>query len=321
MINVNTVNNKNKIPSNASRISLNHTFYLPIEVVWEELKDMGKWYKKQTLFRKFELIKGKQPSDIGSQFKLSYKGDPFLYETRRLHEDDFSKQFGFECLENSVNVLFYVEYNLYKNTSQNTTVLTFEIQYYTDLGLALLEVLKSDMAKLFELNDKYLSKHRKYETEHVETCVLKKNKKYVWDLLTDFKTFTKLIPGIADEVIQKDEKLKLNSELILKYNKEEIEVPLKVNNYQNEDNKAIWKIGFTWSDINTIGKEPKKEFYIPFQEISYELIDIDCSKGDKSMLIFKHTFKEKEVTMDKLKDLKYNKIVIMKKLKNHCNKK
>jgi len=320
--NNNNNNNMNKLLNNSSKISIAYTFYHSIEVVWEELKDLGKWYTKQKLYKDFEVTKGKHSYEKGSQYKINYKGISFLYETKKVSEDDFSKQIVFECLKNSLNdIRFVIEYNIYKNTLQSSTVLTIDIQYFTNFGCAFLDIMKYEKIKLFKLNDKYLSKHRKYETEHVETCILKKNKKYVWDLLTDFKSFTKLIPGIADEVILNDEKLKLNSELILKYNKEEIEVPLKVNNYQNEDNKAIWKIGFTWSDINTIGKEPKKEFYIPFQEISYELIDIDCSKGDKSMLIFKHTFKEKEVTMDKLKDLKYNKIVIMKKLKNHCNKK
>jgi len=99
----------------------------------------------------------------------------------------------------------------------------------------MVEMVKFDKIKLFKLNDKYLKRNRKYETEHVETCILKKNKKYIWHLLTDFKSFTKLIPGIEDEVLLNDEKLKLNSELILIYNKEKLDFPLKVNKYQNED--------------------------------------------------------------------------------------
>ena len=137
---------------------------------------------------------------------------------------------------------------------------------------------------------------------------MKKNKKYVWDLLTDFKTFTKLIPGIADEVIQKDEKLKLNSELILMYNKEKLDFPLKVNKYQNEDDhNALWILSFS---IINIKSSVKDEFF-----------DIDSSKGDKSMFIYKHTFKKNKVTLDNLKELELHKLVIMKRIKKCCNKK
>jgi len=241
--NNNNNNNMNKLLNNSSKISIAYTFYHSIEVVWEELKDLGKWYTKQKLYKDFEVTKGKHSYEKGSQYKINYKGISFLYETKKVSEDDFSKQIVFECLKNSLNdIRFVIEYNIYKNTLQSSTVLTIDIQYFTNFGCAFLDIMKYEKIKLFKLNDKYLSKHRKYETEHVETCILKKNKKYVWDLLTDFKSFTKLIPGIADEVILNDEKLKLNSELILKYNKEKLDVPLKVNKFKTNE-KNNWILG------------------------------------------------------------------------------
>jgi len=163
--------------------------------------------------------------------------------------------------------------------------------------------------------------NRNYETEQVESCILKKNKNAIWKLLfSDFNNFSKLIPGLADEIIFKDEKLSLNSEFILKFNKENLEVPFRVSLYQNEENIGTWKIGFSIIDSNKVNKKSKNEFYIPFQEISFEIFEVDCYKNTKSMIIFKQTFKPKEVTLESLQPLINNKLKLMKFLKKICSK-
>jgi len=311
------------IQTNANSFAIEYVYYHPIEVVWEELKDICKWNNKQNYFSKFQFINGTNTWEIGSQYQFEYKETiPVVYETKKFYEDDFSKSIGYECIENKLNgVMFYSEYNLYKNTLQNSTVLTYNLQYFIEIGYVILNSIKFDKLKLLSLNDKYLYKNRKFETEHIETCIFKKSKSFVWNLITDFKIFTKIITGIADEVILKDDILKLNSKLIMKYNKENLEIPLKVNKYQNEEKLEKWTLCFRAVITNDNKKNPEKEFYIPFQEISFEILDIECNTKNKSMLIFKHNFKDKEVANDNLSILEFNKRMILKRIKKYCSKK
>jgi len=298
-----------------------YTYYHSIEEVWELLRDLPKWMSIQNYFTNVEIIKGKNTHDIGSQYKLIYKDIiPLVYETKKFYEDEFTKQISFECIENKVNdIRYYGEYNLYKNTFQNTTLLTCELEYFKEIGCSLIEVAKFDKIQLLKLNDKYITKTKKYESDHIETCILKRSKSYIWDLMIDFKKFTKLIPNIADEVRIKDDKLVLNSELILKYNKQNLEIPLIVNILKNDENLKTWTIGF--KVVNKKEKKSKKLLYTPFQEISFELLEIDTSIGSKTLFIFKHTLKENEVTINDLKDLEINKLLIIKKIKKCFSKK
>jgi len=308
-----------KFNKNNNTLHLEYIYYHPIEDVWEELKDMAKWKSKQSFFKNFELVKGEHSWDIGSQYKLVYKECvALIYETKILYEDEFSKKIVFECIENYMNgVKFSAEYNLYKNTSQNSTLLTYDIHYFSEVGYVILDLVEFEKKKLFKLNDKYLIKNRKFETEQIESCIVKKNKSYIWNLLINFKNFAKVIPKIADEVILEDEKLNLNTEFILKYHNENMEIPLIVSKYKNDEKLKKWKIAFKVVDLNN--KTEKKAFYVPFQEISFEIFDIDSNTCSKSMLVFKHTFKKNKITLENLKQLEYNKIVIMKKIRKYCS--
>jgi len=214
-----------------NKMHLEHTFYHPLENVWEELKDIARWNKGNTL-TKFELLKGKKPWNVGSQFIVYYKDYiPLVYKTLKYYEDDFVKQMTVECIDNPVLKLnYFIDYNLYKNTSKNSTVITIDLNSNSEIPNFVIDLIKFDFKRTFKLNNKYLVKNRKYEIEQVESCILKKNKNTIWKLLfSDSNNFSKLIPGLADEIIFKDEKLSLNSEFILKFNKENLEVPFRVS--------------------------------------------------------------------------------------------
>ena len=311
-------------PSSKS-MHLEYIYYLPIEDVWEELKDIPKWKSKQSFFTNFEIVNGERSWDIGSRYKFVYKDCAhFLYETKKVYEDEFMKQIVIECVENLMTGIgFYSEYNLYKNTFENYTLLTYDLHHVQEIGFVLLHLIGFEKNQLFKINNKFLRKNRKFETEQVESCILKKDKTYLWNLITDFNLFSKLIPTIADKVIVKDEKLSLNSEVMINFIKEDLVVSLKVDVFQNGDKAKKWKLGFTILDLdksNNKNKKSKKEFYTPYQKISFEIYDVDSSSCSKFMFIFRHTFKKNKITKDNLKILEYDKIMTMKKLKKYCSK-
>jgi len=320
----NKLNERNKKKITGKKIiHLEHTYYHSIETIWKELRDLGKWNSKENITTKYKLLKGKEPWDVGSQFLFYYKDYiPLVYETLKFYEDDFAKQMVIECIENpALKIDYILDYNLYKNTLNGTTILTLDFISFDEMPNFMIDLVTFDFKRTFKINNKYFNMNRNYETEQVESCILKKNKNAIWKLLfSDFNNFSKLIPGLADEIIFKDEKLSLNSEFILKFNKENLEVPFRVSLYQNEENIGTWKIGFSIIDSNKVNKKSKNEFYIPFQDISFEIFDIDFNIITKSMFIFKHTFKEKEITMENLQPLINSKIVLMKTIKNLCRK-
>jgi len=64
---------KNMIQTNANSFAIEYVYYHPIEVVWEELKDICKWNSKQNYFSKFQFINGTKTWEIGSKYQFEYK--------------------------------------------------------------------------------------------------------------------------------------------------------------------------------------------------------------------------------------------------------
>ena len=192
-----------------SKLNLQYKFKHPIESVWEQLKSQPLWQTKQSFFvllpdfyKNEGVVERKNYWDIGAKYALSYKSHSiFTYETLDIVDDFVFKKHVYECWGTKYEFGWITEYCLYRDSVDNTTFLTYNLTYDRELGSPILDAIKFEKEELFKINDKYIKKHRKYESEQVESILIKQSKENIWNKLISFRDFKDFITLIADEII------------------------------------------------------------------------------------------------------------------------
>ena len=235
--------NSDHIHVNSSYLDLQFEFKHPIETVWNELRDIPKWKSRISYFTNFEITNNLKPWEPGCQFKFLYKGYVVLiYQTVEVEDEPFYKKIVTKCISNEyTNVLYKFEYNLFYNTSNNTTFLTYHLCYTTEVGSTILEIIEFEKKELFSKNNKFLNDNRKFERLQTESCIIKKNRTKVWNILMDFQNFIKITDG-ADSIEIKNGIFELDSVIEFKYVQLNISIPFKVVKIEKNKDELNWKL-------------------------------------------------------------------------------
>jgi len=310
-----------------SSFCLEYTFQHPIDKVWNRLKYIRDFKSITGLFTNFMLFE-KNFGETGCIFSCDYNGFfTFKYQVTEIIDEPFYKKITVESMSSDHhNYKYQMEFSLFKLSSNNTCYLNHKFQFLNGIHVSedMLSELKYDKLNIFRENNKILFKERQKKIyEQTETCIISKNKPFLWELVKNFDSkFCTIVKGVADEVIIDDKELKLHTKVTFNYTEPKFSISFFVTEVEEEQDQKIWRIKMSSNNENQnhlikidskVIKE-EEEYYTPEQEILFELKYIDQLK---SMLIFKHLFK-KRVNLEKLQILSENKLKMLEQLKDFC---
>lgn len=330
---------------NGNKLSLSHVFHNPIDVVWLKLKNIPKWLAKLKSFTDYQPLNDKKPSEIGFKFYYIYRHKlEIYYEVVASEDTDFKKSISLtgEFTMDNVKYMFLTEYCLFKNTSDNTSFLNYH-QTFTN-GISIDKDLKKLWEKesklIFKGNDRKPSKSKCTKLEQVESGVIKLDKYSIWNSITFRSNLQEISDGLFGEICCEDENITQYSLLNFKLreNSETLQCSFRVIEYENDETSSIWRLTLESQEGEEINIEElileednqkrKKDstekkhiletgkgdsFYIPFQTITFEILQI---KEQECFLTITHKFSKniEKANLNELSQAKKKFIAFFQKL-------
>jgi hypothetical protein len=286
---------------NKCRVS--HIFYDNIDRVYNLFKSI-KHYKSmhKGYFEDIMCINGNENDfSSGSEYKSFWKDTENKFRVEDIVNTENFKEIHIHFYDiGDYDHRFRVMYKFYNNTTDDYTYWCYDIVFNSSQALSYYQQTfnDNDCIKLFKNFDKYLYTGTT-NIEQVESIVLDIGFKDVWNTITDWKTFQKHVPIIADSVEYERSSDQRISLIKLVYKHDKSEYYLRVLRFVLDSYSGDY-------DLLLFSSNSK----FASQEMRFKVISL----VEKTLLVFKHVF-SKFVKTKVLKDLSQNKKEILTTLK------
>ena len=297
----------NKINRNNNNILIvfSHIIDVNIEKLWFFLRDLFPSSDKSS--QNFMFIKGNNTWKAGNKFTYYWS---HIYkvksETIDTIEENERKKISWK-IETDFGFHYIKSCYLYKISEKEQTLLKIYIISEEIIPTYLLSEKEKSHFCFFNpdtLLDKKCLKEEKEKTISYESCIIKANNKDIWNLITDFKTLSKIAPIIGENIEKWGFPFEEGSfwKGYLKNIKKT--VFLRVNKVKMCEHKKIWIYS-----LETIGTDKK----IYPHMIELKIIKIE---EQKCQLSITHKFIQK-IKNNYLKIININKRDILKRIKKY----
>jgi hypothetical protein len=200
-------------------------------------------------------------------------------------------------------------YNLHLNTIDKTTLLVWDVIYVETVSMPkkLRDSYDYVRKELLKRYDAHLKKNID-DLYQCESIIINAEREKIWNIITNWKKFQKIVPILADEISYEGDPLQINTHLILKWINKKMTCSLKVLEVNKKNLIDEWDYVLECFDGT-----PK----VPLQELHFKLIDLT----NKSTFVqFQHIFKE-TLKYDLIESVGKDKKHILSSLKNYFEKK
>ena len=263
-----------------------------IEKIWICMRDLSNEPINLDFLDNFKYIKGDNTWTPGNIFSIYWVGVSNI-EIRCISTkiDGMRKKIKWKC-KCDIGINYYKTLNLYKITQSNKTLVKI-IFTRTEIKNNSIDT-SSSLNYYNELQFKILKEHQRHlksvETEFIsyESCIVNKNYKKIWNIISEFKTLSALSPLSMKDIQFKGPIGEVGSFIKFIFEDEKFKqtVFLKVIKYEMFERKKIWLIRY-----ETIGSCTKNiarifEFrmtVINDNKVQLSYYNIFPSKTDKNM--------------------------------------
>jgi hypothetical protein len=199
--------------------------------------------------------------------------------------------------------VYILHYILKFSTSDKSTILIWSIKLDEKIfTIDQIDDFKKDREIICLKLDDYL-KSTADNLYSVESIIIKKNRKVLWKILTDWELFRTHVPCIAESVEYQGDKLSKGSIIILKWESKKIECKLRIVKVEKEDEENDWVFV-----LDCFEGSPK----LPQQELRFTVSKIS---ENTSFVHFKHEFRQ-PLKYEYFEPLTKHKKNILKSLRN-----
>jgi hypothetical protein len=251
------------------------------------------------------FIKGNCTYEVGNEWAFIWKGICKIYwKCCEVYKDDNYAHIKWLAYKTEpVNIPYYFNYYLRRNTLSNNCIFTLEtIFLYSNLRLSEKEEKDAmDEREIIYSGLDLLIRNIEIPTEQIESITIKSDINTINQMILNLKYFQKLVPEICDKVeytgtfLKKGDTLKFHW-----FRKIKMVVDILITDVQVEDNKTIF--AYECSDNKNM---------VPQQDVQWEIIKIS---DNNCFIIFRHMFK-KHIKTQSLSQISEKKRKILMDLK------
>ena len=280
--------------------TLSYVYNHSISNVWNLVKDINEISKALTQLKSGIKVKTDSNSfQLETNLSTDYKHTLTLnHISKEVIDQEDNKKITFSCNSSSLtDQIFSITYMLFVDSIDNNTLLIQEIIFNESINTNSLKKEISLQKEIIKKFHEYLNT-KTVEIRQIESIVIDINRNCLWEIISNWSNFRKLVPFIADEVIYEGDPNTVNTNLTLRWVNKKVECFLKVTNVSCDKKNIIWEYS-----MHCYQGVP----LVPDQEIKFKIIRIN---EDSCFLEFKHVFKQKlkqnildTITQDKKKIL------------------
>ncbi len=291
------------------KYTLSYVYNHDINKVWKGVKDVSQLGKiDPNINIEVNFLKGSCSWKKGSIYTLtSLNSYQAIVEVIQAIENE---EFKLIQYKSKVILPFNHEYintvSLYYDSILSSTKVVHELLYEENTDqefIKMMNIVRNEFLK--KIND-YLNNSYQFFSQE-ESLVLELNRKCLWEIVSNWNIFKKLVPFIADLVIYDGNPQVKGTNLRLKWLKKNIECFLKVERVSIEKDSDIWEYSLLCY---------KGVPAVPEQEIIFKIVRIDKYF---SFLEFKHVFKQ-SIKSEILESISQDKKKILQTLKEKIDK-
>lgn len=291
------------------KYTLSYVYNHSIEKVWKVLKDVDLLERVDPNL-KFEIkfLKKSCSWQVGSVYSItSINSFELIAKVKKIVEEKEFKQI--QVKNKMIQPLQHDYYNtisLYYDTIQSLTMLLHEIEYEENFNPLFIEKMNATRDDFLKKINDYLNSFNDYFIQE-ESIVLEINRKCVWEIVSNWNIFKKLVPFIADDIKYEGDPQIQGTEVRLIWVTKKIECFLKVERVSIDKDSKIWEYSLLCY---------KGVPAVPEQEIIFKIVRID---KNYTFLEFKHIFKH-SIRKEVLEITAQNKKKILQTLKEKISK-
>jgi hypothetical protein len=253
-----------------------------IERVFKLLIDIEKTLPIfKDIIENFKILKGNNTYELNSQFIFLLFGHTHLeVKCLKIENLDYFKKvtYAVKCLEYRLKYEF--SYCFYANTFDNSTCLVWDFVPENPKFLLskFLVNYYETVQKIFISRWKVLLEKNSDKLIQFESILIHNTRQKVWEIVTNWRIFQKIVPIIADEVIYEGEPLEVGTKLTLIWNGKNVNCVMQVKRVKIRE--RFWEYC-----LEIIDGRPK----LPNQEIKFILTEFS---EDYTFVVFKHEYKQ-----------------------------
>ena len=226
-----------------NKVTVSYIFNHSISNVWNVIKDVRESDKILTNIRTdLKFLNGSNSYEKGSIFRFKWRKMSLItFLVDDVIDTEEYKKLTIKCIKTDpIDMRYVFTYHLYINTTDNNTLLVWEIFLDSSYTVSNQEELcKLEMEDLFDKIDSHLTLIIK-EVYQNESIILNVKRNKLWAIISNWNILQKIVPFIADEVVYDGVPDEVDSNLTLKWVKKNVEVYLKVNEVDCDRKSDIW---------------------------------------------------------------------------------
>jgi hypothetical protein len=251
-----------------------------------------------------QIKNGSHYGEIGTILKLGWKNIfKVHFEVTDVVDTETYKRITFYTRKvKPYDLKYTLNFTFYWNSVESSTLFVHEMIFDNPESMKVIDLNhdKKEKLEMFQAIEKIL-KQRTEDIVQLETILIRKNIKEVWETILDWNKFKALVPMIADSVSYEGPVGQVGSLIHCKDATKKVEFDLKIilcdssdsDNYQHH--------------LECVGTSLR----CPMQKLEFSLVKISVNN---TFLEFKHKFKE-NVTDEHIQTVSKSKVKILTNLK------
>ena len=210
--------------------TLSYVYNHSISNVWNLVKDINEISKALTQLKSGIKVKTDSNSfQLETNLSTDYKHTLTLnHISKEVIDQEDNKKITFSCNSSSLtDQIFSITYMLFVDSIDNNTLLIQEIIFNESINTNSLKKEISLQKEIIKKFHEYLNT-KTVEIRQIESIVIDINRNCLWEIISNWSNFRKLVPFIADEVIYEGDPNTVNTNLTLRWVNKKVECFLKV---------------------------------------------------------------------------------------------